>query len=58
MNVANVPCPVCDFPIRPQERIVVSEVIPCPDCGSDLEVAGVEPFSLVEAPHAEEDWGE
>jgi alpha-aminoadipate carrier protein LysW len=37
---------------------VVSELLTCPDCGTELEVAQVNPFRLVEAPHEEEDWGE
>lgn len=51
-------CPVCDSPIVPAAGTVASEIIPCPDCGCDLEVKCLDPFTLAEAPQEEEDWGE
>lgn len=58
MSENQAACPVCDTKIAPPETTMASEIIPCPDCGSDLEVSSVMPFSLVEAPHEEEDWGQ
>ena len=37
---------------------VVGELMSCDDCGCELEVLGLKPVSLGEAPEAEEDWGE
>lgn len=38
--------------------LVAGELIDCPDCGSELEVAALSPLTLREAPQAEEDWGQ
>jgi alpha-aminoadipate carrier protein LysW len=38
--------------------VVVAELIICRECGTELEVASLEPPSLVPAPTEEEDWGE
>jgi alpha-aminoadipate carrier protein LysW len=34
------------------------EIVPCPDCGADLEVLSTEPLTLGLAPEEGEDWGE
>lgn len=51
-------CPVCgasiDFPLG----TVAGELIECPECGTELEVASVNPPNVKEAPQEEEDWGE
>jgi alpha-aminoadipate carrier protein LysW len=51
-------CPVCGAEIQKEEDTVVGELIECSDCGSELEVTGVAPFTLDEAPQEEEDWGQ
>jgi alpha-aminoadipate/glutamate carrier protein LysW len=51
-------CPVCGGEVPLEENLVVGELLECPDCGSELEVLGVEPPKLAEAPETEEDWGE
>jgi alpha-aminoadipate carrier protein LysW len=51
-------CPECDTPITLDEQTVVGEVVPCPDCGADLEVTALQPPTLALAPPEEEDWGE
>lgn len=56
--MSSTPCPECDAPIVLETQTVVGEVVPCPDCGSDLEVAALDPPRLVVAPPEEEDWGE
>ncbi|MCA1813033.1 MAG: lysine biosynthesis protein LysW [Halobacteriales archaeon] len=34
------------------------EIVPCPDCGVDLEVTLLAPLTLALAPEEQEDWGE
>ncbi|MBN1349525.1 lysine biosynthesis protein LysW [candidate division KSB1 bacterium] len=51
-------CPVCSAPIELDSDTVEGELIECPDCGTELEVTGVDPFTLAEAPQEEEDWGQ
>ncbi len=52
------PCPICDASVALASGVVVSEIIKCRECGSDIEVRGLSPIELVEAPMEEEDWGE
>lgn len=51
-------CVVCGAELTLPDDTVVGELITCPDCGSELEVTGVDPFTVAEAPQEEEDWGE
>ncbi len=51
-------CPECDATLSLNADLVEGEIVPCPDCGSELEVVSVEPLELVLAPEIEEDWGE
>ncbi len=51
-------CPVCGGTVELDKDTVEGELIACADCGSELEVTGVNPFTLAEAPKEEEDWGE
>ena len=51
-------CPVCAADVELEEDAVQGELIPCADCGSELEVLGIAPPKLAEAPETEEDWGE
>ena len=53
-----VMCPVCDADIGLQNDTEKGELLDCDDCGSELEVTGVSPYALAEAPQTEEDWGE
>jgi lysine biosynthesis protein LysW len=41
-----------------ENNVVISEIIRCSDCGSELEVRGLNPVEFAEAPLEEEDWGE
>ena len=54
-NMAN--CPECggDVPANAVER---GEILPCPDCGAQLEVRELTPLTLTMAPEIQEDWGE
>ncbi|MCO6449918.1 MAG: lysine biosynthesis protein LysW [Caldilineales bacterium] len=50
-------CPECDASIE-LDSPIQNEIVPCPDCGVDLEVISLEPLTLELAPEEEEDWGE
>ncbi len=54
----SVPCPVCDAPLTLTPDAVVSELLRCRECGSELEVSSLDPPSVREAPAEEEDWGQ
>jgi alpha-aminoadipate/glutamate carrier protein LysW len=51
-------CPECDAQIKREEGVMANEILPCEECGAELEVTSLEPFSLALAPEVEEDWGE
>ena len=51
-------CPVCDAEVELPGDAVVGELITCDDCGTELEVLGLDPAEIGEAPAAEEDWGQ
>ena len=51
-------CPVCGADIEPGENTIKNELMDCEDCGVELEVIEVNPFSVEEAPQEEEDWGQ
>ena len=58
LTLTAVECPECAADIRMADNTLKGEIVSCPDCGTELEVTGVEPFSLELAPQVEEDWGE
>jgi alpha-aminoadipate/glutamate carrier protein LysW len=51
------PCSECSNPIE-EADYELGEILVCDDCGSELEVVGLEPLELTLAPLEEEDWGE
>jgi alpha-aminoadipate carrier protein LysW len=53
-----IECVLCGCEITLPNDAVVGELITCTDCGSELEVIGINPFAIKEAPQEEEDWGE
>ncbi len=55
-NTAN--CPVCDAPASLPSDLLLGEIVPCDDCGAELEVTSLDPLTLGEAPEVQEDWGE
>lgn len=50
-------CPLCVTEIVGDGH-VEGEVVTCGGCSAELEVVGVRPLRLAEAPEVEEDWGE
>jgi len=56
----NATCPECEANFQLPESTVVNEVIPCPDCGVELEVFKIAQAiaTLGLAPQEAEDWGE
>jgi alpha-aminoadipate carrier protein LysW len=57
-DASNGTCPVCDGTMTIGNDIVVSEIVRCSECGSELEVRGLSPLEFAEAPMEEEDWGQ
>ncbi len=51
-------CPACDGPVRLGPTVIVSELLKCAECGTDLEVTSIAPAAVAEAPMDEEDWGQ
>lgn len=51
-------CHICEASIEISPDIEVGELLMCPECGTEFEVTSLEPFTLVEAPMEEEDWGQ
>ena len=50
-------CPECGGAI-PATNVECGEILPCPDCGAELEVRATDPLLLELAPEIQEDWGE
>jgi alpha-aminoadipate carrier protein LysW len=51
-------CPVCGGGVNLPINAVLSELLDCGECSSELEVISLEPVRFVEAPLEAEDWGE
>ena len=51
-------CPVCGGDVGFTQETVISELIDCGECATELEVITLDPPRLEEAPEAAEDWGE
>jgi alpha-aminoadipate carrier protein LysW len=51
-------CEVCGAALAPAPDVTLNELIECADCGTEFEVTGLSPLTVVEAPLEEEDWGE
>jgi alpha-aminoadipate carrier protein LysW len=51
-------CVICAAEITVDVSTIKGELIECKECGSELEVVGVDPFELAEAPTEQEDWGQ
>ena len=53
-----ITCVECEAGISVGEGTMEGEIIPCPDCGIELEVITLNPLTVDLAPEVEEDWGE
>ncbi len=51
-------CPVCAGPVTLPGDVVLSELVDCGECSTELELVSLSPIQLNEAPIAAEDWGE
>ena len=51
-------CPECGADVKLADDVERGEIVPCSDCGAELEVVEREPAELRLAPEEEEDWGE
>ena len=51
-------CSECGGDISLDYDVFESEIIECEECGVELEVTGVNPFTCALAPEVKEDWGE
>ena len=51
-------CPICAAEISLADDAIAGELLVCDDCGGELELTGLDPVTLAEAPSAEEDWGQ
>lgn len=54
----SIVCPECEGPVALPADVLEGEIVPCGDCGADLEVLSVTPLTLALAPEVAEDWGE
>ena len=52
-------CLECEAPLRIEEDAVVGEIVSCPDCGADYEIASLNGTVTIKiAETVKEDWGE
>ncbi|MBP1987371.1 lysine biosynthesis protein LysW [Halolamina salifodinae] len=51
-------CVTCGAAVALPDDAEVGEIVDCGGCGTELEVVGVDPAELAEAPDLAEDWGE
>jgi alpha-aminoadipate carrier protein LysW len=54
---ATATCPECGGLVSASSA-ECGEILPCPDCGTELEVRSLDPLTLELAPEVQEDWGE
>jgi alpha-aminoadipate carrier protein LysW len=53
-------CLECDAQVKIQDDAVIGEIVSCPDCGADYEVASLDngTVTVKTAESVKEDWGE
>jgi len=58
--MAKCECPSCYFEFGLDDGTIKGEVIPCPDCGVDLEITKIDgdKAEVEIAEMCEEDWGQ
>ena len=58
MMALTAECPDCAAAVSLADDVMAGEIVPCPECGRELETVAGEPWTLIPAPEEEEDWGE
>jgi len=56
--MSTITCPECAAGLALPSDAMQHELIPCPDCGSELEIISLNPLAVELAPEVQEDWGE
>lgn len=52
-------CPECEAEVQVDDDMDKGDLVECPDCGSTLEVVGLDPIELdLAAEEEDEDWTE
>lgn len=51
-------CVECGAELPLDDDVMRNEILPCPECGVELEVLSLNPLLIDRAPEVEEDWGE
>jgi alpha-aminoadipate carrier protein LysW len=51
-------CIECGATLSLPSDVMMGEILPCADCGVELEVVTLAPFAVELAPQEMEDWGE
>jgi alpha-aminoadipate carrier protein LysW len=52
-------CPECEADVQVSDDMDKGDLVECPDCGSTLEVVGLDPIELdLAAEEEEEEWNE
>ncbi|HLA42026.1 MAG TPA: lysine biosynthesis protein LysW [Aggregatilineales bacterium] len=51
-------CVECGASVEISDDAMEGEIIPCGDCGAELEVISLDPLEIDLAPTEMEDWGE
>jgi len=53
-----IECVECGAQLSLPPNVLVGEILPCSDCGVELEILSLEPLQVDLAPQEMEDWGE
>ncbi len=56
--MAELLCVECGAELPLNDDVMQNEILPCPECGVELEVLSLNPLQIALAPEVEEDWGE
>lgn len=54
----SVECIECGASLSLPDNVMQGEILPCSDCGAELEVISLSPLTVDLAPMEMEDWGE
>ena len=54
----SIECVECGADLAIPADVMQGEILPCGDCGAELEIISLEPLTVELAPMEMEDWGE